>query len=322
VSDVPFLSIDGIDLFSATGDVAGAAVIGKTHFGIRFSSPQGTFGTNADYPLMTAAIRLNSNCSPGQLIPVNLNIPASYWQGKLGTLQFEYKQGSITIGGSLAVANVIPGGGVLPAGGTFTIVGRGFSPKTQISVRHLNVSSVQYVSPTEMRATVRNGGRLDGALIEARNPDGSEVTYYSYMRGILNSSTARPLLAQTVPIFPMNPILEAVLPPTISSQLNADYFTAIALQNSGTASANIAIEAVGPGGAVVASKNLALAPRHRMQNELSELFGTTVPIGSHLHIVADEPVQMLGLLANRKTAVVTPVWVSVISAPPPVPIHM
>src|SRR3954447_22945412 len=54
LSGVSFDSIDGINLFSPTGDVAGAAVLSGRQFNLRFVSPNGTFGTNADYPIMTA----------------------------------------------------------------------------------------------------------------------------------------------------------------------------------------------------------------------------------------------------------------------------
>src|SRR5205823_7060655 len=49
-------SIDGINLFSATGDVAGAAVVNGNQFNLRFNSPNRTFGSSTDYPLMTAAV--------------------------------------------------------------------------------------------------------------------------------------------------------------------------------------------------------------------------------------------------------------------------
>src|SRR3954469_3119833 len=51
-------SIDGIALFSPTGDVVGAAVVHSGRLNVRVSSPKGTFGTTTDYPLLTAAFRL------------------------------------------------------------------------------------------------------------------------------------------------------------------------------------------------------------------------------------------------------------------------
>lgn len=315
LSQVSFDSIDGINLFSPTGDVAGAAVIRGSRFDLHFTSPGGTFGSNTDYPLLTAAIRLSPSCFPGQVMPVKLNTSASVWQDLLGFVSFEYQQGTITVGGSLSITNVVPGGGILPAGSTFSILGTGFSPKTQMSIRGIALSSIQYVSPTEFRATVRTTGRLDGAMIQAKNPDRSSDTYYSYMRGIQVGASTHPLLAQTVPIFSTNPALEAILPPTISPQLNPAYFTALALQNPGQAPADITVQALSPTGAVTGGASFSLAPGHRIQREVSELFGATLPTGGYLRIAATQPVQMLDLLGNDTTGVVLPVWVSVISAP-------
>ena len=54
-------------------------------------------------------------------------------------------------GGSFSLINVVPGGGKLAPVASFSILGVGFSPKTQVTVRELNTSSIQYVSPTEIR---------------------------------------------------------------------------------------------------------------------------------------------------------------------------
>src|SRR5947207_11306778 len=44
-ADGSFDSIDGIALFSGTGDVVGAAVVNGGKVNVRFTSPNGTFGT-------------------------------------------------------------------------------------------------------------------------------------------------------------------------------------------------------------------------------------------------------------------------------------
>jgi hypothetical protein len=314
-SDVSFDSIDGINLFSPTGDVAGAAVIDGKRFGLSFVSPNGTFGANVDYPIMTMALRLSSSTFAGQVMPVSLDPSASIWQTLSGPAQFEYKQGTITVGGSVNISDVVPGGGVLPAGATFSILGKGFTAKTSIAVRGIATSSVQYVSPTEIRVTAKNGGRLDGVLIQAKNPDNSQDTYYSYMRGIRDGASARALLARTVPILPMNPVVDAIVPSTISPLVNPNYFTALALENAGQFAADVTIQAISGTGDVLGSAVVNLAPRHRIEREYSELFGAVLPTGAYVHVVSSQPVQMMGLLGDDKQGAVTPVWPAVISAP-------
>jgi hypothetical protein len=316
-SQVSFASIDGINLFSPTGDVAGAAIVKGSRVDVRFLSPGGTFGTSTDYPIMTVALRTSPNCFLGEIMPVNMNPFASQWTNSSGPVGFEYKPGSVTIGGSLSVTDVIPGGGVLPPGGTFSIIGTGFSPKTSISVRGISTSSIVYVSPTEFLATTRNGGRLDGAIIQVKNPDNSQVTYDSYMRSIQVGSSTRPLLASTVPILPMNPDFEAVIQDNWSA-LNPSNFVAVALENSSLGSANITIDAVSPSGSIIGTTQLTLDPRYRIQREVSELFGAPLALGGQLHITSDQPVQMMGLLGNDVNGTVVPVWPTVLRAPAPV----
>src|SRR5207245_773312 len=116
---------------------------------------------------------------------VALDQSASFWRNLLGVPSVvELQPGGITVGGSVSITNVVPGGGMLPAGGTFRILGMGFSPQTKVQLSPLRASSIQYVSPGEIRVTVKDGGVLDGAKIQVSNPDNSSDTYYSYLRGV------------------------------------------------------------------------------------------------------------------------------------------
>jgi hypothetical protein len=321
MSDVAFDSIDGIALFNSNGDVGGAAVVDGGKVNVQFTSPKGTFGATEDYPLLTVALTLSKSAQPGQVFPVTLNPSASIWDDLLGApIAFEFQQGKITVGGSVSITNVVPGGGMLPAGGMFSIFGMGFSPQTKVSIKELNASSIQYVSPVEFRVTLREAGALDGALITAQNPDNSIDTYYSYMRGVPAGQSSRSLLARTVPVFSINTAFEATLPPTISSQVNPNYFTALALQNPNPASADITVEARSANGALSGATLVTLASGARITREVSEWFGATLPTGGYLHIVSAQPVQMIGLLGNDQTGVVLPVAVDILRSPSPAPL--
>ncbi len=320
MSSVDFDSIDGIALFSGTGDADGVALVDNGKVTVQFTSPNGTLGTNADYPLLTVALTLKPSALPGQVFPVNLDPNASTWQTLLGApVAFEFKQGSVTTGGSVSITNVLPGGGVIPAGGTFTVCGMGFTPNTKISLRNANASSVQYLSPTQFRVTLHEAALLDGVLITAQNPDNSTDTYYSYLRGTPVGQSSRALLAKAVPVFSINTAYEAVLPSTISSQVNPDYFTAFALQNPNPAAAAVTLEAHAADGSLTGSVLVTLPSGGRIQRELSEWFGALPASGAYLHIVSAVPVQMLGMLGNDRTGAVSPVVVNILRAPAPPP---
>ncbi len=316
MSDVSFDSIDGIALFNSTGDVGGAAVVKNGTVNVHFTSPKGTLGLDADYPLLTVALTLSKSAIPGQVFPVTLNPSASVWDDLLGApIAFEFQQGQITVGGSVSITNVIPGGGTLPGGATFSIYGIGFTPQTKVSLRGVNASAIQYVSPTEFRVTLRETGTLDGTLVTVQNPDNSIDTYYSYMRGVPVGESTQPLLAQTVPVFSIATANEAILPPTISAQVNPNYFTALALQNPNAATANVTVEAHTANGGLLGSTVVTLGSGARISREVSEWFGAALPTGGYLRVVSAQAVQALGLLGNDRTGVVQPVAVNIVSGP-------
>jgi hypothetical protein len=320
MSAVDFASIDGIALFNAAGDVNGAAVVTGANVDLKFTSPNGTFGATLDYPIMTVALSLKSTAQNGQAFPVALNPSASFWQNLLGLpIAVELKPGGITIGGSISITNVVPGGGILPAGGTFRILGMGFSPKTSVQIGPLKASSIQYVNPSEIRVTVKDGGPLDGTKIQVTNPDKSSDTYYSYLRGVPVGTSARALLSRTVPAFSVRTMFEAVLPSTISPQVNADYFTAIAVQNPSAADAVVTLESHDAADSITGSTIFTLPSGGRLTREVSELLGAVLPTGSYLRVRSTQAVQMMGLLGNDRTGVVLPLAMVVVSAPPPPP---
>ena len=126
------------------------------------------------------------------------------------------------------------------------------------------------------------------------------------MRGVQVGKSARALLAQTVAIFSTKTASQAILPTTIS-QVNAGYFTALALQNPGQAAASITIELRSASGSLISATSLSLLSGNRIQRELSEWFRGKVSFGSYLRIVSNQPVQMLGLLGNDASGTVIPV---------------
>lgn len=319
-SGCPIDSIDGIALFNSAGTVMGAAVIDGQKPTLRFISTDGSFGSVDDYPLMTFAVSIRPDAAPGQFFLLSID-PQSQWLNLLGSqFPIELQPGAISIGGSVSITNVIPGGGIIAGGSTFDIVGIGFSPKTSVSIRGLNASSVTYISPTLIRATVRETGILDGTLIQVRNPDNSADSYYSYMRGIPVGQSIRPLLQRTVPVFSTATATEALLPAPLQLD-DAKHFTAVAFQNPSSAPATISLQAVSSTGQVTSSTQLILSPGYRITRQLSEL-GLSLPAGGNLHLLSTAPIQLEGLLGDDQAEAVTPAAFAIVSpasAQPSVP---
>ena len=89
-------------------------------------------------------------------------------------------------------------------------------------------------------------------------------------------------------------MFEGVLPSTISPLVNRDYFTAIALQNPGPATAVVTVESHASGGALTGSTVITLPPGRRLTREVSELLGSVLPTGSYLRVTTTRSVQALG----------------------------
>jgi hypothetical protein len=298
---------DGISLFSATGDVFGAAVQNGSSLNVRFVSPNGTFGTNVDYPIMTVTFGVGTSVFPGQVLPVSLG-SSSWWQDALGSpVPVELKPGTITIGGSVSITNVVPGGGALPAGGTFDILGMNFSPKTQVQLKNIKASSIAYINAGVIRVTLKNAAIMDGAEILVKNPDGSSDDYFSYLRGVAVGASANSLIASAVPIFSSLTSTSATLGPVMLPQFNSPYALGLALQNPGSADANITLAMNSVPGPPVASVTLTLGPGMKISREISEWFGAALPSGASVRVVSDRPVQSLGLLGNATDGSVMPV---------------
>jgi len=308
LSDYSFDSVDGVALFSGTGDVSGTALVDSGRIYVQFTSPKATFGTAGNYPLMAVTLGVSKDAQVGKIYPVSLSASSSTWRNLLGSpIPVILEPGSITVGGSLNITNVIPGGGKLSAGSIVRIIGSGFSDKTRVQLTGLGGSIARYVSPTEIQVKLSQAGTLDGTMIQLVNPDNFSDTYYSYLRGIPLGQSTRPLLTQTVPVFSINTAVDATLPPLISSLVNKDYFTGIALQNPNPGSANVTIESRDVSGMPTGSTLVTLPPYARFTREVSELFGAALSTGSYLHVVSTLPVQMLGLLGNDRTRTVLPI---------------
>jgi hypothetical protein len=144
--------------------------------------------------------------------------------------------------------------------------------------------------------------QLDGRLVSVSNPDGTGATYLSYLRATDLGKSARPLLAATEAIFPVQTQSSAVFAAPTSGT-----FFGLALQNPEPADSIVSVE-LWDAGSVVASASLALPPRTKVSREVSELFPGVIPgAGSFFQLTATVPVQIMGLSGNEVDGSVTPV---------------
>jgi len=301
-----FSGIDGIALFSGTGDVLGAAVIQGTQVQVRFLSPRGTFGTSANYPLFTIALHVNPKASLGQQSILTLDPSTQFVNASNQPQPVNVKPGTFTAGGTVSISNVIPGGGAWPAGTVVRLLGTGFQTGTAVTAPDLRFSAVTLQSPSEIDLTLAQGATLDGEQIVVRNPDGSQDTYFSYLRGVPAARSAVPLFAATWPIFSTLTHTAASLGPL--QALGSGQLYGLALQNPHAQTAQITLTLVSSNGAIIASSGLNLAFGARVAGALSEFFNGTVPApGTTVRVSSSTPIQILGLLGDTSANAVNPI---------------
>jgi hypothetical protein len=291
-------AVDGIALTSPLGDTAGAGVVSNGKLSLYVISPGSDFGSNLDYPFITLTMDIPSSMPTGTTFPLTLD--AGSVQTLTGPLTFsDPKPGTLTIGGTISIRGVFPGGGTYAAGQVISVRGTGFQPGTKLTTK-MKTSSAIFVSPTELHFTLNETATMDTQPITVQNPDGSQVTFYSYLRGAPVSAPSRPVLQATEPVFQA---LTHSLATVSAASCDANQYLALAIQNPNRAPVSVGF--LNP--ATGAFSSLVLPPAGRIMDELGTLTGSAGLSGSDVLIIgATSPVQMLGLCADDTAFTVVP----------------
>ena len=292
------LRVNGVSIFSPLGDAAAAAVWQNGFLTINVVSPNGDYGSNLDYPIMTVTMSVPPTTPTGSTFP--LDLASSNYSGPSGSFTFtDPKPGVLTVGGSIPIHNVSPGGGTWPAGTLVTVEGTGFSSATKL-IAKAHISPITCISSTELTFTLLDSATtMDMLALTAQNPDGSQVTYYSYLRGNLMALPSRPLLRSTDPAFQTETHAMATFN---MPALTPGQFAGIAIQNP-TPGPVVVTFAVQRTGAVT---TFHLPSGARVMDDISSLLGTTLSAGDSVIISSSSGVQMLGLIGDESQGTVLP----------------
>lgn len=286
-------------------------MVGPVLISIASITSTGTQGS--DYPIMTVAFELPSTISVGNKLSFSLD-PSSTWTlGLLGSATVKpFPPATITVGGSISITDVIPGGGVQPAGAVVSVQGIGFQPGTQVQLSNMKASSISVVSPQEIQIVLAEPTQMAGKKIQVTNPDGSHDTYFSYMRGAPLGESSRPLLASAVPIFSTVTHSQAVF--AAADSLSTSEFTGIAVQNPNPSAATVSFTLFSSSNVSLGSSTVVIPNGYRMMRDMSELTGVVPPPGGYVVVASDLPVQMFGFLGDSVTGTVVP-YVALSSQP-------
>jgi hypothetical protein len=303
--------VRGIAVNDPSGQANGVAIINGAIFDITLNSPNLTLGTDASYPLFTMTLPVNLGSTPGSTFPVTLGSASAFFDSAGQGFIQELTPGTLTIGGTLAITDIIPGGGLVPAGGTIRVLGTGFLATTKVQFPDpILTVTTNFISSTEIDVTLDTAIQLDGERVRAIQPTNANETstYYSYLRGDpVSGSSANALVNLFYPLFSQQTYTKATIP------LNntAPKFTALALQNTSATSATATIELLDSAGSVVATLTggVSLPSRTRIVREVvKDWFPSPPATAVTVRMTSKTPaLQMLGILGDSSTSKAAPV---------------
>jgi hypothetical protein len=298
-----FDAVWGIALFNPTGDVNGAAVIRGSQVNVFYTTSSGAQGT--DYPVMTVALHVRPDAAPGSQTQFSLDPTSTWVLGLLGVATLKPgPPATVTVGGTISITNVVPGGGLLPAGSVVSIQGIGFAPDTQVQLNAIKASSARVVSPAEIQFTLAEATNMTGQKIQLFNRDGSQDTYFSYLRGTPLFQSNRPLLQNTVPIFSSMTHSTAVFAPL--GPLSETQFSGVAVQNPGATPASVTVSLYSGVNALLGTSSIDVPSGYRFIAEASELTNAVPQPGSYLVVTSTQPVQSFGFIADDSQSTLLP----------------
>lgn len=175
-------------VFSATGDQVGYANVNGEHLDVHFSSPSAGIGQLPQLPLFTVSVPVLATAKPGvtSSIAANPSAPSKdfplggSWTDPLGNqYPVTVNPGTFTVGGSLSVQSVTPGGGLMAGGTMLQVSGTGFDSGTTVTIDGVSVSRVDFVSATRLNITLGGVTEMTGKHVRVTNSSGALIDYYS-----------------------------------------------------------------------------------------------------------------------------------------------
>lgn len=299
----------GIAVFSPNGDASGTASWQNGVLHLELNSPGQDLGSVIDYPIVTIAVRLKPTAVPGTVSFFNMDLSQSTLLGVFGSpYPAEIKPGTITVGGTLSVYNVSPGGGMIAAGTPVTISGSGFDNKTSLNINTTAKYSFSVISPNEIRVIPQSAVDLTSARIVIRNSK-ETTTYYSYLRPAIAPAVGDSAVTQVKPVLPTATLRDGLV--GISS-LDAGA-VGIALENPSAAAAAVTADLYDPLGNFLATSALQVPAWSSLSVDLATAFPGAAVKPSVVRLRSAAPIQAMGLSQQISTGQVVPLPVTIVA---------
>lgn len=294
----------GFAVNSPAGDAAAAAVVRSGLVRVRMVSPSASLGLDPDYPILTLTLPVPATAPIGAGTPLRFTGPLVLFDELGRSYPVGVRDGEVTVVAGASIRNVTPGGGVVAAGGTVIVDGVGFDATSEVRLHEGVVSSTRVVNSTRLEATVAAPLEMHGRGVEVRSTlSGQRVTYVAYQRTQRLVRSAHPQFGVTEVAHAQRFVTAAVVP---FAAPDAAQTFGVALQNSGSVAAAIALELVGESGQILGRLAATLPPVSHAVVSLAEVFGRSCVAACGVRLAASAPVQFMGLVADAAQDAVVP----------------
>jgi hypothetical protein len=281
-----FGEIGAVAVFSAAGDAYGFATATGQHLDVQFSSPSGSVGQLRNLPIVVATVPVLQSAKPGTVVSITAVPQLAIFRDPLGsTYSVTVMPGSLTVGGSLSVQNVAPGGGIVPAGGILQIKGSGFTPQTTVTIDGVTISSTSFAGPQEIDVTLGRPAEMTGKRVVLQNPAASGVTCFTSLGVVPVSTPVRPVLTWPSSPPPLFPNLQPVFP--LETQLTGmvEGVSSLGLQNPSASPIAVTFAVSAVEGGVESLSKLTVPPYSSTLYDLAS--------GGNVVISANGPLRMV-----------------------------
>ena len=164
--------------FSATGDQIGYANVNGQQITAAINSPSAGLGQLPGLPVFTVTVPVLATAKAGTSI-ITVDPTQGPWQDQQGeAYTASVNPGSFTVGGTLFIKTVAPGGGFLPPGTVVTIIGGGFDATSTAIIDGVNLASTKFVSAQEMTLTIGGATELTGKRLHVQTGGGAQSDFF------------------------------------------------------------------------------------------------------------------------------------------------
>ncbi len=311
-----FSDVMGINLIAPGGDVSGTAIVSDGRLSLHFTSPKGTFGSIAGYPIMTMAMKLRPGLLPGTRTTVTMDTNTSVFSALLGVpLAYAIKPGVITISNTVAaIYNVLPGGGKIKAGQPFTIVGANFNAGSKLFVESLARIRIQAWDANSMTVIPDADMLLDGTRLRITNPDKSLIEYYSYLRASSSGKSFNATMGKVVPLFSTKGYTDASFN-TPDPVQNPNLVSGLGIENASGVDASVTLTMTNSFGADLGSIQVVVPAYMKFTRTVLDLFGIDPTMVSTVRAQSTSPIRFMGVALDSVANDVFPISVSGVVTP-------